>query len=90
MMGGHANGVFFYFVPWGGTSTHTILGPETECTKLIQGLNNYQLLIYLVYVSEDRLEPTTDGGRLDEKRLRRDKRSSSMIRPMNHLSKMCL
>ena len=53
--------------------THTILGPETECTKVTQGLNNYQLLIYLVYVSEDRLEPTTDGGRLDEKRLRRDK-----------------
>ena len=73
MPGGHAHGVFFYFLAWDGTSTHTILGPETECTKVTQGLNNYQLLIYTyVYVSEDRLEPTTDGGRLDEKRLRRD------------------
>ena len=75
MLGGHANGAFFYFMPWGGTSTHTILGPETECTKVIQGLNNYQLLIYTtmyIYVSEDRLEPTTDGDRLDEKRLRRE------------------
>ena len=37
-----------------------------------QGLNNYQLT-YLISMSEDRLEPTTDGGRLDEKRLRREK-----------------
>ena len=30
------------------------------------------VVVVHVYVSEDRLEPTTDGGRLDEKRLRRD------------------
>ena len=58
---------------WDGTSTHTILDPETECTKVIQGLNNYQLTyLSLSMYLEDRLEPTTDGGRLDEKRLRRD------------------
>ena len=49
MLGGHANGVFFYFMPWGGTSTHTILGPETECTKVSQGLNNYQLTYLSIY-----------------------------------------
>ena len=36
-------GIFYYFFAWDGTSPHTILDPETECTKVTQGLNNYQL-----------------------------------------------
>ena len=57
-------GYFFYFVAWGGTSPHKILAPETECTKPIQSLNNYQLttILLLLYVSEDRLEPTSVCG----------------------------
>ena len=51
MPGEHADGAFFYFLAWDGTSTHTILGPETECTKVIQGLNNYQLTyLYSMYL----------------------------------------
>ena len=47
---GTRTGYFFYFLPWGGTSTHTILCPETECTKVIQSLNNYQLTYLAIYI----------------------------------------
>ena len=41
---------FFYFMAWDAISPHTILDPETECTKPIQSLNNYQLTTIVVYI----------------------------------------
>ena len=72
--GGARERGIFYFMVWGGTSPHTILDPETECTKPIQSLNNYQLTtIYLSVYLKTGLNLLRSAAHPFEKRLRRDK-----------------
>ncbi len=70
--GSTRTGYFFYFLPWDGTSTHTILDPETECTKVIQSLNNYRLTTILHMYLKTGLNLLRSVVHPFEKRLRRD------------------